>query len=181
MIYKNKYSKDELIKASDGEIFGEANGKLPKGPMLMIDRILNISTEGGKYEKGVVLAELEIDPKNWYFKYHFKGDPVMPGCLGLDGFWQLLGFFLTWIGGKGKGRAIGVKDVKFKGQVRPYHDKITYMVNIKKIIKKPVFMVWGDAELAIHDRVIYTAKDLQVGLFESLKWDFGEDPALDPF
>ena len=181
MINKNSYSREDIQKVSEGKIFGQENAKLPMGPMLMIDRIINISTNGGKYEKGAILAELDIDPKNWYFKYHFKGDPVMPGCLGLDGFWQLLGFFLTWVGGKGKGRALGVKEVKFKGQVRPYHDKITYKIDIKKIIKRPVYMVWGDANLLINDKIIYTARDLQVGLFENLKWDYGADPAIDPF
>jgi len=181
MLKKQNYSKEELIQASEGEFFGDENGKLPKAPMLMIDRILNISEIGGKYGKGEILAELNISPKNWFFGCHFKGDPVMPGCLGLDGFWQLLGFFLSWAGGKGRGRALGVKELKFKGQVRPYHDLITYKIDIKKIIKNPVFMAWGDAALSIKERVIYTAKDLQVGLFENLKWDFGADPALDTF
>jgi 3-hydroxyacyl-[acyl-carrier protein] dehydratase/trans-2-decenoyl-[acyl-carrier protein] isomerase len=104
----------------------------------MIDRILKISERGGKYNKGSILAELKINPKKWFFDCHFKGDPVMPGCLGLDGFWQLLGFFLSWSGGSGRGRALGVKELKFKGQVRPYHDLITYNLDIKKIIKKPV-------------------------------------------
>ena len=105
----------------------------------------------------------------------------MPGCLGLDGFWQLLGFFLTWAGGKGKGRALGVKDLKFKGQVRPYHEKITYHIDIKKFITRPTHMVWGDAVLKVKNKAIYFAKDLQVGLFESLTWDHGKDPSLAPF
>ena len=105
----------------------------------------------------------------------------MPGCLGLDGFWQLVGFFLTWIGGDGKGRALGVKEVKFKGQVRPYHDKITYKIDIKKFITRPTHMAWCDAVLEVKDKAIYFAKDVQVGLFESLTWDHGKDPALDPF
>lgn len=178
---KSSYTKSELLEVAEGEIFGQENGKLPRSPMLMIDRILKISDDGGKYDKGSILAELNIDKNNWFFDCHFKGDPVMPGCLGLDGFWQLLGFFLTWSGGKGRGRALGVKELKLKGQVRPYHKLITYNIDIKKIIKRPVFMAWGDAALAIKDRVIYTAKDLQVGLFENLNWDFGADPALDPF
>jgi 3-hydroxyacyl-[acyl-carrier protein] dehydratase/trans-2-decenoyl-[acyl-carrier protein] isomerase len=178
---KSQYNKEDLLQVSEGEIFGMENGKLPQPPMLMIDRILKISEKGGKYDKGHVIAELDINPKNWFFNCHFKGDPVMPGCLGLDGFWQLLGFFLTWIGGTGRGRALGVKELKLKGQVRPYHNQIVYNVDIKKIIKKPVFMAWGDAALAIKDRVIYTAKDLQVGLFENLTWDFGANPSLDTF
>ena len=105
----------------------------------------------------------------------------MPGCLGLDAFWQLIGFFLTWIGGEGKGRALGVKELKFKGQVRPFHKKITYHIDIKKYITRPTHMVWGDAVLKVKDKAIYFAKDLQVGLFESLTWDYGKDPATDPF
>lgn len=181
MIKKTSYSKEEILKATEGEIFGDDNGKLPKAPMLMIDRILKISEKGGKYNKGSILAELNINPKNWFFDCHFKGDPVMPGCLGLDGFWQLLGFFLSWSGGNGRGRALGVKELKFKGQVRPYHDLITYNLDIKKFIKKPVSMAWADATLSIKNKIIYIAKDLQVGLFENLKWDFGADPALDTF
>ncbi|GIS47393.1 MAG: hypothetical protein Ct9H90mP20_0630 [Candidatus Neomarinimicrobiota bacterium] len=105
----------------------------------------------------------------------------MPGCLGLDGFWQLLGFFLTWAGGKGKGRALGVKDLKFKGQVRPYHEKLHIILILKNLITRPTHMVWGDAVLKVKNKAIYFAKDLQVGLFESLTWDHGKDPSLDPF
>jgi 3-hydroxyacyl-[acyl-carrier protein] dehydratase/trans-2-decenoyl-[acyl-carrier protein] isomerase len=105
----------------------------------------------------------------------------MPGCLGLDGLWQLIGFFLTWVGGEGRGRAVGVGNLKFKGQVRPYHDKITYKIDIKKLIKKPVYMIWGDGELSIGNRVIYIAKNLQVGLFDNLTYDFGGDPTQDTF
>jgi len=181
MQQKTSYSKKDLLTIAEGTVFGQDNGKLPRKPLLMIDRILNITADGGKYNKGSVLAELKISPKNWFFDCHFKGDPVMPGCLGLDGFWQLLGFFLTWTGSKGRGRALGVKELKFKGQVRPYHKLITYKLDIKKMIKKPISMAWADATLSIKDRVIYLAKDLQVGLFENLAWDFGADPALDTF
>lgn len=178
---KNSFSKEDLIKNSEGLIYGKENGKLPKPPMLMIDRILHISEEGGKYGKGEILAEMDIDPSLWFFHCHFQNDPVMPGCLGLDGFWQLLGFFLSWSGGTGRGRALGVGELKFKGQVRPYHDKITYKLDLKKIIKKPVAMAWGDAELKTKDKTIYFAKNLQVGLFQNLTYDFGGDPALDTF
>ena len=177
----SSYTKQELLEIGSGKIFGTQNGKLPLPPMLMIDRILNISDSGGKYDKGFIEAELDIDPKNWFFECHFKNDPVMPGCLGLDGFWQLIGFFLSWAGGQGRGRALGVKEVKFKGQVRPYHDKITYQIDIRKFITRPMFMAWGDAVLHVKDKTIYFAKDLQVGLFEKLVWDTGMDPALDPF
>ena len=178
---KSSYTKKDLLNIAEGNVYGQENGKLPKPPMLMIDKIIKITKDGGKYGKGSILAELTINPKNWFFDCHFKGDPVMPGCLGLDGFWQLLGFFLSWAGGKGRGRALGVKELKFKGQVRPYHDKIIYTIDIKKVMKSPIAMVWGDAALSVKDRVIYFAKDLQVGLFENLTWDFGADPALDTF
>ena len=181
MQQKASYSKKDLLDIAEGNVYGQENGKLPKPPMLMIDRILNISETGGKYGKGSILAELKIDPKLWFFGCHFKGDPVMPGCLGLDGFWQLLGFFLTWAGGNGRGRALGVKELKFKGQVRPYHDVITYKLDIKKIIKRPVFVAWADATLSIKDRMIYFANGLQVGLFDNIRWDYGADPALDTF
>ena len=136
----SSYTKQELLEIGSGKIFGTQNGKLPLPPMLMIDRILNISDSGGKYDKGFIEAELDIDPKNWFFECHFKNDPVMPGCLGLDGFWQLIGFFLSWAGGQGRGRALGVKELKFKGQVRPYHDKITYRIDIRKFITRPTFI-----------------------------------------
>ena len=177
----SSYTKQELLEIGSGKIFGTQNGKLPLPPILMIDRILNISDSGGKYDKGFIEAELDIDPTDWFFECHFKNDPVMPGCLGLDGFWQLIGFFLSWAGGQGRGRALGVKELKFKGQVRPYHDKITYRIDIRKFITRPTFMALGDAVLRVKDKAIYFAKDLQVGLFEKLTWDYGMDPALDPF
>jgi len=119
----------------------------------------------------------------WFFDCHFKGDPVMPGCLGLDGMWQLVGFFLTWIGGKGRGRALGVSDLKFKGQVRPYHEKVTYKIDIKKLLSHGgKYIIWADGELSTGlDRIIYFAKNLQVGLFDNLTYDFGGDPGLDSF
>ncbi len=178
---KSSYSKQELLDIGLGKMFGKKNGKLPLHPMLMIDRIIHISDTGGKYGKGIIKAELAIDPKNWFFKCHFLNDPVMPGCLGMDGFWQLVGFFLSWAGGKGRGRALGVKELKFKGQVRPYHEKITYQIDIRKFITRPTFMAWGDAVLNVKNKAIYFAKDVQVGLFEKLVWDTGMDPALDPF
>ena len=178
---KFSFTKQDLLDIGSGKIFGKANGKLPTPPMLMVDRILKISDDGGKYGNGYIKAELDIAPENWFFDCHFKNDPVMPGCLGLDGFWQLVGFFLSWAGGNGRGRALGVKELKFKGQVRPYHDKIIYEIDIRKFIAKPTFMAWGDAVLKVKHKTIYFAKDLQVGLFEKLVWDTGMDPALDPF
>ncbi len=178
---KSSFTKKELIDSGLGKLFGEYKGRLPMPPMLMMDRILHISDKGGKYGKGEIKAELDIKKSLWFFDCHFKGDPVMPGCLGLDGFWQLIGFFLTWLGGDGRGRALGVKDLKFKGQVRPYHEKIIYKIDIKKSITRPTYMAWCDAVLEVKDKAIYFAKDLQVGLFEGLTWVHGNDPALDPF
>ena len=178
---KSSFTKDELIDSGLGKLFGEDKGRLPTPPMLMMDRIIHISDEGGKYGKGEIKAELDIKKSLWFFDCHFKGDPVMPGCLGLDGFWQLIGFFLTWVGGDGRGRALGVKDLKFKGQVRPYHEKIIYKIDIKKFITRPTYMAWCDAVIEVKDKAIYFAKDLQVGLFEGLTWNHGKDPALDPF
>ena len=178
---KNSFTKEDLINSGLGKLFLGVKGKLPRPPMLMMDRILHISDEGGKYGKGEIKAELDINKSLWFFDCHFKNDPVMPGCLGLDGFWQLIGFFLSWAGGQGRGRALGVKDLKFRGQVRPFHEKIIYQIDIRKFITKPTYMAWGDAVLEVKDKTIYYAKDLQVGLFDNLTWDYGKDPALDPF
>ena len=181
MSRKSSFSKKDLLEIAKGQFRDKSIGKLPLPPMLMIDRIIEISEVGGDYEKGYIKAEMDISDNNWFFECHFKNDPVMPGCLGLDGFWQLIGFFLSWAGGKGKGRALGVKDLKFKGQVRPYHEKIIYKIDIKKFITRPTYMAWCDAVIEVKDKAIYFAKDLQVGLFEGLTWDHGKDPALDPF
>ena len=181
MSRKSSYNKKDLLEIANGQFIDSSIGKLPLPPMLMIDRIIEISEDGGKYGKGFIKAELDISDNDWFFKCQYKNDPVMPGCLGLDGFWQLIGFFLSWCGGGGKGRALGVKDLKFKGQVRPYHTIITYTIHIRKFIKRPTFMAWGDASLSVKNKEIYFAKDLQVGLFEKLVWDTGMDPSLDPF
>ena len=178
---KSSYTKEDIIKASNGVMFGKENGRLPKSPMLMVDRITHISNSGGKYKKGEIVAEMNIDPDLWFFKCHFENDPVMPGCLGLDGLWQLLGFFLSWTGGTGRGRALGVKELKFKGQVRPYHSSIVYTIDIRKLVSRSMHMVWGDAVVRANKKEIYFAKDLQVGLFDNLVWDTGMDPRLDPF
>lgn len=181
MKQKNSYNKKELLSMANGDMFGQNNAKLPLEPMLMIDRISNIQNNGGIYDKGKITAELDITSESWFFHCHFKGDPVMPGCLGLDGMWQIVGFFLTWSGAQGKGRALGVGDVKFRGQVRPYHKKVIYNINIKKLITKSKSMIWADGELSADNKKIYSAKNLQVGIFDNLVYDFGKDPSLDSF
>ena len=135
--------------------------------MLMFDRIVKISDEGGKYGKGEIIAELDVTPDLWFFDCHFESDPVMPGCLGLDAMWQLIGFFLGWSGGPGRGRALGSGEVKFFGQVLPTAKKVTYRIDLKRVIKRKLFMGMADATLEVDGREIYSATDLKVGLFTS--------------
>jgi len=165
MEQKNAYSKEDLIKAGTGEMFGEGNSQLPSDNMLMMDRILKINEDGGEHGKGEIVAELDITPDLWFFDCHFKGDPVMTGCLGLDAMWQLVGFYLAWSGGPGRGRALGVGEVKFTGQVLPTAKKVTYKITFKRVIKRKLFMGIADGTVAVDGKVIYTAKDLKVGLF----------------
>ncbi|MCC5851695.1 MAG: 3-hydroxyacyl-[acyl-carrier-protein] dehydratase FabA [Alkalimonas sp.] len=162
---KNSFTKEELLACGRGELFGPGNSQLPIDQMLMMDRILHISEEGGDFGKGEIIAELDITPELWFFACHFQGDPVMPGCLGLDAMWQLVGFFLGWSGGPGKGRALGVGEVKFTGQILPTAKKVTYRINMKRVIKRKLFMGIGDGSVSVDGREIYTAKDLKVGLF----------------
>ncbi|TKB44753.1 bifunctional 3-hydroxydecanoyl-ACP dehydratase/trans-2-decenoyl-ACP isomerase [Thalassotalea mangrovi] len=162
---QHSFEKADLIKAGTGELFGEDNSKLPSDNMLMIDRILSISEDGGEHGKGEIIAELDINPDLWFFDCHFKGDPVMPGCLGLDAMWQLVGFYLAWSGGPGRGRALGVGEVKFTGQILPTAKKVTYKIVMKRVIKRKLFMGIADGIVEVDGREIYKATDLKVGLF----------------
>ena len=164
---KNSYDKEELLQCGRGELFGPGNAQLPLPPMLMFDRITRISEEGGAHGKGEIIAELDINPDLWFFECHFQGDPVMPGCLGLDAMWQLVGFYLGWLGGPGHGRALGAGEVKFTGQVVPNCKKITYHIDLKRVIMRKLIMGIADARMEVDGREIYTAKDLRVGLFTS--------------
>lgn len=165
MTKKNSYSKEELITCGLGELFGEGNAQLPLPPMLMFDRIVSITDDGGKYNNGQMIAELDIREDLWFFDCHFEGDPVMPGCLGLDAMWQLLGFYLAWKGGIGRGRALGSNEVKFTGQVLPTAKKVTYIIDLKRVIMRKLVMGIADATMKVDGRPIYQAEDLKVGLF----------------
>jgi len=163
----HSFTREELLKSGRGELYGAENAQLPLPPMLMFDRISHISDEGGTFDKGEMIAELDINPDLWFFDCHFQGDPVMPGCLGLDAMWQLIGFYLCWMGGPGKGRALGVGNVKFRGQVLPTSGKVIYRINLKRVILRKLVMGIGDATMEVDGKVIYEATDLRVGLFTS--------------
>jgi 3-hydroxyacyl-[acyl-carrier protein] dehydratase/trans-2-decenoyl-[acyl-carrier protein] isomerase len=164
-MHKESYTKEDLISCGRGEMFGKGNAQLPLPPMLMFDRIVSINDKGGKYNHGEIIAELDLTDDLWFFKCHFEGDPVMPGCLGLDAMWQLLGFYLGWKGGLGKGRALGAGEVKFSGQVLPSSKKITYIIDLKRVIMRKLVMGIADASMKVDGRLIYQANDLKVGLF----------------
>ena len=163
---KNSYSKEELLDCADGNLFGEDNGKLPTPNMLMFDRITKISDSEGKYKKGKIIAELDVNPDLWFFDCHFKGDPVMPGCLGLDAMWQLVGFYLCWLGNPGRGRALGASEVKFFGQVLPTAKKVTLTIDMKRVLNLDLTVGIGEGLMLVDDREIYAAKGLKVGLFK---------------
>ena len=164
---KNHYNLQELLGCARGEMFGDGNAQLPSHPLLMFDRITSITEDGGEFNKGQITAELDINPDLWFFKCHFNNDPVMPGCLGLDAMWQLVGFYLGWLGAEGRGRALGSGDVKFTGQVTPANKKVTYHINMKRIILRKLVMGVANASMDVDGRIIYTANDLRVGLFKS--------------
>ena len=164
---KDPYKHAELIECAKGNMFGQGNAQLPNTGMLMFDEIVKISSTGGEYDKGFIDASLNITPDLWFFDCHFIGDPVMPGCLGLDAMWQLVGFYLGWSQYPGRGRALGVGEVKFTGQILPTAKKVTYKINIKRLITRKLIMGIGDGIVSVDGREIYTAKDLRVGLFTS--------------
>jgi len=167
MTKASSFEREDLLKCGHGEMFGPGNARLPVGNMLMMDRITSISDDGGQFGKGEIIAELDINPDLWFFDCHFPTDPVMPGCLGLDAMWQIVGFYLGWRGNEGRGRALGSGEVKFTGQVLPTAKKVTYHIELKRVIERKLVMGIADGTVSVDGRVIYTAKDLRVGLFTS--------------
>ncbi len=158
---------EQLLACGHGEMFGPGNARLPLPPMLMFDRITHIDEDGGAYGKGSMKAELDIRPDLWFFQCHFEGDPVMPGCLGLDAMWQLSGFYLPWLGEPGRGRALGVGQVKFSGQVLPSAKLVRYEIDIRRVVRGRLSLVVADGRTFVDDREIYVASDMRVGLFRS--------------
>ena len=167
MKQKNAYTREELIDCGHGRLFGPGNARLPLPPMLMFDRITRIGGEGGAHGKGEIVAEFDVKPDLWFFGCHFETDPVMPGCLGLDALWQLVGFVLGWRGNLGRGRALGVGEVKFTGQVLPGAKIVTYGLSVKRLIERKLVLGIADGRVLVDGREIYTATDLKVGLFTS--------------
>jgi 3-hydroxyacyl-[acyl-carrier protein] dehydratase / trans-2-decenoyl-[acyl-carrier protein] isomerase len=162
---KSSYQREELLACGRGEMFGPGNAQLPLPNMLMLDRISHISHSGGEFGKGEIVAELEINPDLWFFSCHFPGDPVMPGCLGLDAMWQLVGFYLAWRGNPGRGRALGAGEVKFTGQILPSARTVSYHIHLKRVIERKLVMGIADGRVTVDGKDIYFAKDLRVGLF----------------
>lgn len=164
---KNSYDYDDLMRCGRGELFGKENGRLPKPPMLMTDRVSLITDDTGKYGKGEIKAEFDIKPDLWFFDCHFEDDPVMPGCLGVDALWQLVGFHLVWAGHQGRGRALGCGKVKFTGQILRTANLVSFQIDIKRVISRKLVLAMADGSVSVDGREIYTAEDLKVGLFTS--------------
>ncbi len=162
---KSSYSYEELISCAKGELFGVGNPQLPMPPMLMCDRITSISDNGGNFDKGEIIAEFDINPKLWFFECHFENDPVMPGCLGMDALWQLVGFYLGWAGGLGRGRAISVGKVKFSGQILPSAKKVKFNIHMKRVILRKLVLGVADGEVLCDGQTVFEAEDIRVGLF----------------
>ena len=164
---KNSYGYEDLLDCGHGKLFGPGNARLPLPPMLMFDRIVSITEDGGAYGKGQAIAEMGVKPDLWFFACHFETDPVMPGCLGMDALWQLAGFFLGWVGAPGRGRALGVGGIKFNGQVEPDARLLTYQVDIKRVIRRKFALGIADGVLSVDGTPVYEAKDIRVGVFTS--------------
>lgn len=163
---RSSFEYEDLLACGRGELFGAGNAQLPLPPMLMFDRISEISEQGGEFGKGFIRAELDVKPELWFFGCHFKGDPVMPGCLGLDALWQMVGFFLGWLGSPGRGRALGLGELKLAGQVLPSVRKIVYNVDFKRVMRSKLVLGIADGWLSADGEIIYRASDLKVGLFQ---------------
>lgn len=166
-IAKSSYSYEDILDCGHGKLFGPGNARLPLPPMLMFDRITNVSREGGAFGKGVIEAEFDIKPDLWFFACHFESDPVMPGCLGLDALWQLLGFYLGWTGAPGSGRALGLGELKLTGQVQPTTKLVKYVVDLKRVMTGRLILGIGDGTMYADGKKIYEAQGLKVGLFDN--------------
>ena len=166
---KHSYSYEDLLRCAHGKLFGPGNAQLPLPPMLMFDRITRISDTGGEHDRGEIVAEFDVKPDLWFFRCHFENDPVMPGCLGLDALWQLVGFFLGWLDAPGQGRALGVGEVKLTGQVLPTAKLVTYHLNLKRIIKRKLVLGIADGSMKVDGETVYEATGLKVGLFTAPK------------
>lgn len=165
MTKKSSFAYEDLIECAHGRLFGPGNAQLPMPPMLMLDRITEVSEDGGSKGRGHIVAEFDVKPENWFFGCHFIGDPVMPGCLGLDGLWQLLGFYLGWTGAPGRGRALGVGEVKFTNQVTPESKLITYEIDIKRVMSRQITLGIANGVMKVDGEIAYEASDMKVTLF----------------
>lgn len=161
---RSSFEYEDLLACGRGELFGAGNAQLPLPPMLMFDRISEISEQGGEYGKGLIRAELDVNPELWFFGCHFKGDPVMPGCLGLDALWQMVGFFLGWLGSQGRGRALGLGELKFAGQVVPNVKKLVYNVDFKRVMRSKLVLGIADGWVSADGEIVFRASDLRVAL-----------------